>query len=332
MNEINENNKKTRYKLNERINMRPDKMVLVPSRSRYELELSRCGGEAKAKERFVEPVWNYIRTSHFNQETNKAKIFETAGYKRRIDRSALTQDLIEQNYLFVILGGDNHFTYCAQEILKYMQDNPSEKKYVAGVVLDPKSAGALLYFNADSFLKNLSNLETGNCAVEEWTTLEAKINEGQKSVTSPYPATCEYLIAESGRADMTRNNIYFTDKTGAKIEEKTAFPEKSSGILVATGSGSLDGSWYDNIHGVAFKKPDTFSKEAPFARVINTENKEVCKETLCPGETLHIFSYNDAGGIITPDAHKNNRLAEFPMGYSAEIQIGKNPLPVTRIV
>jgi NAD kinase len=304
--------------MGEKMNL--DKMILVPSKTRYELEIKNYDSKDIARKAFgSEEVWKNIVEGHRKQKKNLEKVIKVFGTDRMIDRSLLSRDIIRSNDLFVFLGGDNHFTYCAQDILWYLQDHPEEKKYIAGVVLDPKkSLGALLYYDVDSFLKALPRVEKDDFKVENWTTLEAKV-EPWRAYT--YPAVGDYFIGESNRLLMSRNRV--------SIDGKEIPCEKSSGILIASGQGSGKGSWYNNIHNVMFNSSDHFAKDADFARIILTEHCSRSKMTLYKGQTLVIDSYNDDKGIIAPDSHEDH-AADFMIGSRAEIKVSDLKLNVIK--
>ncbi|MFH1063530.1 MAG: hypothetical protein V1729_00450 [Candidatus Woesearchaeota archaeon] len=299
-----------------------DRMILVPTKSRYELEVGRYGSESAAREMFgSEEVWDYICGSHHAQKDNLAQVLKGLDDPYVIDRSQLTQDMIHDHDLFVFLGGDNHFTYCAQDILRYVQQNPGDDKLVSGIVLDPgKSAGALLYLDVDSFLGSIPLIRRDEFDVEHWTALEVKISGGS-GATRPFPAVCDYFIGEYGRLFMSRNRVY--------IDGKEVFPDKSSGILIATGAGSCRGSWYDNIHNVMFGESDCFANDADCASIILTEHASKSKATLHKGQKFVIDSYNDAKGIIAPDSHEEH-AAGFMIGCRAEIRISEYHLSIMK--
>jgi NAD kinase len=299
--------------------MNLDKVLFVPSKSRYEIEIARAGSESLARSFFGSAeVWDYITESYAAQKANLERVVTEFGSEKIIDRSLL-EDFIKDNDLFVFLGGDNHFTYCAQELLRYLQQHPDERKYVAGVVLDSKkSLGALLYFDVDRFLGSLQLIKRGDCRVERWTTLEARVDAGS-SVALPYPAIGDYFVGEYGRLSMSRNRVY--------IDCMEIFPDKSSGILVSVGAGSGPGSWYNNVHRVMFGEADRFGKQDGEARVILTEHESRSKATLSAGQMLVIDSYNDARGIVSPDAHEEHSV-DFRIGSRAEIRISDIKLDV----
>ena len=305
------------------------RMVLVPSRSRFDLSVERWKNYVVAKKRFKSArKWEDIVDSDLRQKENMGMIEENLVNTLSIDRSELTDEVIKDHDLFVFLGGDDHFSYCGQVILKYLKDNPESRKYVAGVVLDTtKSWGGILHFNPQTFLDNVGRLNSGQYKVENWTTLEATVKNGFEAL-EPFPAVWGYFVGEYCRLDMSRNDTY---EVAAYVDGKEILPEKSSGVLVVTGAGSGPGSWYENVHQCYFDKTDEFGKSEVFARVIATENKAKAKYTLKQGETLILVSYNDARGVVSPDAQKDDHMVDFEMGSECKIRISELKLPVIKV-
>ncbi len=301
--------------------MNLENMLLVPSKSRYELEIEKYGSEGAARGHFIERTWKKVLGRHYIQKENIQKIVQRLGRERIIDRPELTSDMIEKNDLIVIPGGDDHFKYCSQCVLRYMQEHPGEQRYVLGVKLDSGSTAALLYADVGKFLESLPRLEKDDFLVENWTALEAKVKTDSEIII-PYPAVADYFVGEYGRLAMSRNEIY--------LDGKNIFPDKSSGLLVATGTASSKGAWYDNIHYSMFKENDEFGKQEESARVILTENRSRSKMTLHKGQVLDIYSYNDSHGIVAPDSVEEHS-ADFNIGAQAEIKISDLKLKVIRL-
>jgi hypothetical protein len=124
-------------------NINMHKVLFVPSKSRYELEIAKRGSEEAARKYFCsEQVWNDIYEGHLAQKESLSALREALPDSRMIDRSELNTENISAYQLFIFLGGDNHFTYCVQRILDY-QCKYNQDKYVMGIVLDHrKSLGA----------------------------------------------------------------------------------------------------------------------------------------------------------------------------------------------
>lgn len=306
-------------------NMR--RMMVIPSKSRYELTLERFGSEDASRRHFGQTeVWDYIISSHHAQRESLGVIKRACEEYATpfIDRSRLTQDIIGEYDTFVFAGGDNHFTYCAQEILQYQREYPGERKDVIGVILDStKSLGALLQTDPEGFIDAIPRLLRGEYATGAWTTLEATVR-ADGIVRRPHPALGEYFIGERDRMDMSRNKTY--------LNGTPVLLEKGSGILVVTGAGAGEGSWYDNNHAVLYGASDGLVREALEAHAIVTENKQAVdpsrgKAVLHPEDSLMVFSYNDADGVLCPDAHREHSVP-FMIGAKAEVRVGEHPLSV----
>lgn len=305
-----------------------DKMVIVPTKSRFNL----CGGSGnpeQAKRRFrSERKWTEVVDSDLSQKEGIGIVSEELPNVMMIDRSELTEQILAEHDLFVFLGGDNHFTYGGQVILQYMKEHPGEQKFAAGVLLDPcKSFGGVLYFNIKTFLKSIRKFSLGQYGVEYWTTLEAKVHNGTCEV-EPYPAVGDYYVGEYSVLQMSRNDIFDSQ---LYIDGKQILPEKGSGLLVAVGASTGAGSWYDNVYHCYFDKPDEVPKDSETARLVVKENKAKPIATLQKGQTLVIDSYNDHKGIVAPDSHEEHSAA-FEMGSQAKIWISDLKLPVVRMV
>ncbi|MCK5699061.1 MAG: hypothetical protein KAH93_04380 [Candidatus Aenigmarchaeota archaeon] len=310
-----------------------DRTLFIPTKSRYDLSIEEWGSESAARERFIsKQKWVNVYKGNQRQKENLRKIKNRFPAEKIIDRSELTPEIIKDHDLFVSLGGDDHLMYCGQCVLQYMKENPEEKKYIAGVVLDPVlSSGNVLYFkDVDRFLADFEIFENGDYLVEKWTSLEAKVQNGE-GVVEPYPTVSTLYIGEYASFLMSRCDAFdgnmelFVEYKGHKIP----FPEKTSGILVATGIGSGDGSWYDNIYGSYFDRSDEFGRENNIARVVGRENKKRPLFTLNEEEILVVHSYNDNRGIVIPDSHEDHSV-DFDMGSIAEVWISKLKLPVVK--
>jgi NAD kinase len=312
------------------------RLLIIPSKSRYELEVERRGSEEAARAWFGKSeVWDYILSSYEAQKKGVAELKKAFSSGSSLfsahftDRSGLTEETIAQHDLFAFVGGDNHFTYCAQQILRYQQEHPSERKEVIGVSLDPsKSVGALLQCNVPGFIASYPRIQAEECSTTQWTTLEAIVMSSD-TVTKPHPAVGDYFIGEKDRFEMSRSRAY--------IDGKPVLMEKSSGILVASGAGSGDSSWYDNGQYPITRASSPLRRDERKARILLTENKQAVMKgddsVLCdllPGQVLSIYSYNDDAGLIVPDSHREHG-SSFMIGAHAEVRISDNYLYVIKL-
>ena len=301
--------------------MKLSKIIIVPSKSRLDIEIEKNGCYENTINRFrSERIRKDIIEGHYAQKENLSRIVNAFGNEHIIDRSLLTKDIIMDNEIFIFLGGDNHFSYCSQEIARYMQEYPQYKKFVLGAALDPrKSFGAMLYFSVDKILDCIRQIDQRDFLVKNWTLLESII-ENENGVIKPYPAISEYLIGEEKRLHMSRNIVC--------LNGKEIFPEKSSGIIVAVGAGSGIGSWYHNAYPL-FREEDIFTNEERYAKILLTEHYSKSIARLNENDVLTIDSNNDSSGIVGPDGHEDH-AAPFGFGARAEIRISKIHLPVIK--
>ncbi len=294
--------------------------LLIPSKTRYEINIASEGSVESAKRLYLsEDVWNNIVESDHVQKQNLEMIKEALGEERILEnRTDLTPKRIADNDLFITLGGDNHFAWTSQVILEYMR-RTGERKYVTSVLADTKKSwGGIVQFRPEYFLKNFEGLLNGNFPVEDWTTLEATVKtlSGQ---SRPYIAIDNYAIGEHYMTAMSRNRIF--------LDGKPLFGDKSGGILLAVGAGSGKGAWYYNEHVSLFGGEDVFSKISDEARILLRGIPDKSKETFYRGQVLEFHSYNDSKGIIIPDGEDDHGVI-FPMGSIARVKISEVKLPV----
>jgi hypothetical protein len=311
----------------QRLEIEPEELLVIPTKSRYDLSIQKWGSEREAKARFLSKrKWGDVVEGDQIQKRNIQRIKEGPYGKNMIDRGLLTPDMIARYKVFCSLGGDNHFTHCSQRVLQYSKDHPGEEKYMMGTILDSdRSHGGILYFGVGDMMESAKL----GLLVEEWTTLEAIVHN-QEGIKVPYNAISDFFIGEYSNLFMSRGDV-FNNEIFDDLDKdcEPVMPEKSSGILVVTGAGSGEGSWYNNIHRCYFDKPDEFERSSDIARVILRENQTKSKRDLVKGEVLYIDSYNDDQGIIAPDSHKEHG-EDFSIGARAQIKISDLKLKVLR--
>lgn len=320
--------------------------LFVPSKTRYQLELENKPKDKreKLKKLFMyDPDFQKIYKKHLLHTKNITRIKKEIGEEHTIDRSLLLEKLEEYD-MIVILGGDNHFSYCCQVILDYLKNNPESEKFVVGVLSDKKrSAGVLLKYTVTSFLNDLPKIRKGDFSLEFWTTLATTVYKEQTDGTKDYqkcppPALCDLFIGEEKRTQMSRSRVYKLKK-GEELtsDAKIMLHEKSSGIVIATGAGAKEGSWYYNIHKSLFGNGEIFSNEKEIAKAVvselydfklkGQEYSEKCKVEINTDEFLLIKSLNDDHGIISPSSHIDQQVP-FNLGTTAEISISTIKLPI----
>lgn len=141
-----------------------------------------------------------------------------------IDRGMVAQFLFEPHDLIVAVGQDG----LVANVGKYLDGQP-----IAGVNPDPAQIdGALLAFNVDTFIVSLSEVLNDRRPIREATLAEAKTSDGQTLrgfneifVGVPSHQSARYRIRH------------------AAIDEV----QSSSGLIVATGSGST--GWLKSLRG-----------------------------------------------------------------------------------
>ena len=97
-----------------------DNIVMIPSKSRFELEVEKWGTIQAARKKFVDEVWEKVEQSHYAQTANIQKIAKRLGKRLMHDRSWLTPRKVGSCSTFAFLGGDDHFKYCTHIVLKYL--------------------------------------------------------------------------------------------------------------------------------------------------------------------------------------------------------------------
>ncbi len=193
------------------------------------------------------------------------------------------------------LGGDNYFQRCAH----WFGDKP-----IAGMNTDNKtSAGALLEFDQDNLLANnaanFKYLASGNYQTNNWTRINTYINGKQLSTN----ALCDVSLTNLNPDMQTRIKVEFANQS---------YDFKSSGILVATGCGTTEGSWYWNAgrymqlldkSPISLKKNQKslayITREPSFRSHKNAMEKlNTCNNTIEYYQKLSIrYLSNDDGGL-----------------------------------
>ena len=72
-----------------------DRILLVPSKSRYEIGVTKYGSVENAQQNCgSQRVWEDSQTGHVAQKSNLKKVTNKLGYNNMIDRSLLVADII----------------------------------------------------------------------------------------------------------------------------------------------------------------------------------------------------------------------------------------------
>lgn len=222
----------------------------------------------------------------------------------------LTKRDVKNASLVISFGGDNFFQYVSHFL---------DMQLVAGVNSDPlKSDGALTSFEPGSFIKFLSNLIEGRYDIEEWARLQAFKN-GKK--LSPL-AVSEIFIGARESIDMSR---YILSVNGVGEEQK------SSGILISTGTGST--GWYNSTYKYSHHgKNGIFPKQSNYARFIIREPYmgRLSKHKTFGGwlrthEKLEVRWLAHGKGVVSIDPEVNYQLRR---GDQVSVVVADSPLRV----
>ena len=170
-----------------------------------------------------------IIQSHERQKMCRERLLDELPQARYIDLPALKRGDVTGNIqkrydkIFTI-GGDNF----SQQVAFYFPDS----EFVL-INSDPETShGALLHYDCDSVLEDLDRIVKGDYGIIERTKLATTVNGKRINDT-----TCTFSLKNTIGDMMTRYML----KIGDESEH-----QKSSGLLVVTGSGSGDGAWYRN--------------------------------------------------------------------------------------
>lgn len=247
-----------------------------------------------------------ILRGHEAQEVARARIRELLPGADLVMMSQLAAPVSGYDAV-VSLGGDNSFTYTTH----FVGDTP-----VASVNSDPgQSLGALCRWSAGDLREFSHCLRHNRYAVEEWPRLEASVDG------APFrPATSEYFLGERDRKEMSRLVLVHGDREYA--------PQKSSGLIVATGAGST--GWYASARRYLARGDGRFAPTERRAAFVVAEPPGLDAQGLYAGELrqgqqLIVHSLNDAEGVISADSWVRGA---FRRGQKAVIRLGERPLRV----
>jgi len=284
------------------------KVLIVAKESKYEWERKKLGlshDELVAKYSAEGANLEAILKGHERQTNSLARLVQLLPDADTLKMSGL-KDNIQGYDLVIAFGGDNSF----QLISHYVGNVP-----IMGVNSDPeRSTGALCAWSASRLEEVVSAIKNNVFATESWIRLNATIDGVPLT-----QATSEYFFGEDRRKDMSRYVMVYRGKR---------FEQKSSGVIIATGAGST--GWYDSAGRYIFQKSNEIPKTEQRAVFIITEPyhpkaDDVLAGELLPGETLVIYSLNDAKGYATTDSWEEY---DFSRGRKAVIEISDKPLRV----
>lgn len=261
--------------------------------------------------------------SHKRQMESLNFIRKAIGEVEVVAGTELTQEVVER-YVggrVIALGGDGHFSFVSHFITD---------QTIIGVNADSeKSTGALLEFTPESLVES-GCLKTGSCPVEQWTRMQV-ILDGKVLATLPL---ADVYIGAKLSVDMSR---YVVEFEGKQEEQKT------SGLLVATGTGST--GWYSKMFQTIYQNRDDFSRTDPGARFIVREEPgfdtayfgedhpklsryDILKGRIAPDSQLIIHSLTDEG-IVSIDSYRD-LMFDFNRGATVQIFPSDKPLSVLK--
>jgi NAD kinase len=219
--------------------------------------------------------------------------------------------------VIIALGGDDFLKLVSHTV---------DTIPVMGVNSDPvTSHGALLPITIHQLPEALKALEAGTYHREEWTRIRLSI-DGKECGS----ALNDIVL---GKRDFRLSSKHELEYRGEKVLQK------SSGILISTGSGST--GWYASAGLYLGNGDRTFGKTVPQARFelrepqVRFEGDGLERRVVFPkfvegeilaGETLRITSFNDDGGIASRDS-----LDDLPFGRGSVAEISVDPQPFTVI-
>lgn len=294
--------------------MREKKVLICPKVSKYEWDLHKyrlSHLELIEKYKRERVDYNNILLSHERQVKSRKLVKHIFKNAKIVNRENLTREEIKNVDITISLGGDNHFQYVSHFI---------DNEYIFGINSDPLvSEGVLLSCNTDTLNVIKKQCDKGNYEIEKWTRLDVYINNEFVS-----RATCDVFIGEKERRFTSRQILFFNN-----FEKQ----QKSSGILVSTGSGST--GWFSSASRFITTNP-VFGSTEPFAKFIVTEpykgtltDSSLIEGLIKENCSFKVCSLNNNEGIVVLDS-----LDEFPFPRSTtvSIKISKVPLNVIRFV
>jgi NAD kinase len=290
--------------------MEEKKVLICPKISKYEWDLHKYKYSHKEliEEYKKEGVdYEYILQSHERQLQSRALSKEIFPNAMIVQKENLTKEKVKQVDITIALGGDNHFQYVSHFI---------EDGLMFGINSDYLSSeGVLLSSTTNNIEEVKRRCDQNEYQIEKWTRINIILNN--KFIAR---ATCDVFIGEAERHLTSRNIIFYKGLTRQ---------QKSSGILVSTGSGST--GWFSSASRF-LNEESVFDPKSDYAKFIVTEpyKGSLTDYTLISGKIdkkhhLKVNSLNsDKGKIIADSLEQFN----FSRGSFVEIEISDTPLNV----
>ena len=312
--------------------LKPQDLLLVLKRSKWERDLQRYGSARTARMIYQRQNQSLMRvvSSHERQLANIELLRRELQGAQFIYQEELPFIHKKSFDLLISVGGDNHFVFVSH----FAAGRP-----ILGINSDPEtSTGALLSHGpkeAASRLRRLIGRSDWNRGLQvcDWSRIEARINYPNGKEANSEACISEISIRSQFHDYISRYLIRLLPKDAA--EEEAANPEehKCSGLLLATGAGSS--GWYRNCLPPDTAENPVFAKDAAFFRGVAREPGPRLKETgrllytkVRAGEALEVISEMD--GEITIDADPN-RVYPFPPGAIAHFRLSESTLSVAAL-
>ena len=222
-----------------------------------------------------------------------------------IKSNELCEDNFKDADLAVTIGGDGTFIRAASFI-------KAKDTLIIGINSEPEfSEGALTSINENEldFLKEILDGRYKTISRERASIKRNNVLLGELALNEIY-------VGAASQFHTSRYIIKFREKS----EE-----QRSSGVLIATGSGS--NAWYKSAGGIPFgfnEKKLKFLVREPFFGNRVFKPKLLCGE-ISEGEKIEFEGKRHSGGIIAIDA---NSVYDFNAGDKIEIELSGCPLSV----
>ncbi len=170
-----------------------------------------------------------MEASHRRQQANLARVRSFfPDLSQFISRNDLTRERVAAAKLFVVGGGDNHFTWASHytpfDVPMLLVNSDQRSAPNEG------SDGGLLNFSVEEFLQLLPALGRDEFEIEEWTLLEVLVSGIHRGYV-----TSEVFVGERDRTDCSRNWLQVPGQAESHV---------GSGEVIATPAGVT--GWYDS--------------------------------------------------------------------------------------
>jgi NAD kinase len=288
------------------------RILVVQKKTKFELDMENYSSldEYKRICSLQNHLFDRIYQSHQRQKLSREylskKVIPKASFIFRDDLNSIDLDQFD---LVVSLGGDNHFTFVAHQVLP---------RLLLGCNSDTDtSVGALLAFNSESF-EQLVNSNWKDARIEEWTLIQTSLTYPDGKIVETFPSISEISIRNNNPDLISRYLIH----VNGEVEE-----QKSSGLLVYSGAGST--GWVASCYP---KKSGPFPKDDRYFQVYAREPRRKDKTyehfkwiDFKVEESFEVVSEMN-GGISVDSLSERNY--SFPAGTRAKFSVGKMKLKV----